>query len=202
MLTTTLCYQNLTAIDTLHSAEHIQTLQAARTRGRKVFRAAVVASISGWTLVVFAVLTLLTGIFSLTALLLGIGLLVISIVELRGAKKLRRFDLRGPVVLGFNQLALGSVLSVYGAFSIIAALNAPGRYAEYTAGGGQMAEMLEPIDQLHTAVTVAVYAAVIIGAFVGCGLTALYYFTRRPHLRRHLERTPDWALDAMRAAAG
>ncbi|MHC5005240.1 MAG: hypothetical protein ACYTJ0_19220, partial [Planctomycetota bacterium] len=116
--------------------EQLEALHSARRRGRAVSRAAIVAAISGWTLAVFAFITLLSGIFSLPALLLGIGMSIAAWVELRGARGLRRLDLCAPRQLGCNQLCLAAMLCLYGGWGIISTITGPGPYDHHLAQGG------------------------------------------------------------------
>lgn len=183
------------------SPEQLEALGEARLRCRRITRAAGVATFSGWTMGCFAVITLISGVFSLRALLLGIGLCVVTFVELRGAKALRRFDLGAPLRLALNQSGLALIVTIYAAWGIAHALMAPGPYDDYLSGGGEMAEMLAPIDRLTRVVTVGVYAAVICGSIVAQGCTALYYLTRRRHIADFLERTPGWIAETFRVAA-
>ncbi len=57
------------------SAGQLQLIANARRQARKINRAAGVATFSGWTMVVFAAVSVISGLFSLPALLLGLGLL-------------------------------------------------------------------------------------------------------------------------------
>ncbi len=110
--------------------EQLEAIGLARHQGRKIGRAASVATFSGWSMACFAGLTLLSGLFffSLPALLLGIGMSVIAYVELRGARRLRRFDLGAPRQLGLNQIALGVLLFGYGLWGLLHALFGPSPY--------------------------------------------------------------------------
>ncbi len=183
------------------TAEQMQALRAARRAGRKVARAAGVAAFSGWTLAVFAFLTLLGGVLGLSvpALLLGTGMAVVAWIELRESGRLRRLDPGAPRRLGFNQIALGAMLSLYGAWGVLDAVTGPGPYDREIAAGGEVAAMLESIAALHTLVAVALYGGVIAGAIVGAGCMALYYFTRRAHVDAHLRVTPPWVVETLRA---
>jgi hypothetical protein len=125
----------------------------------------------------------------------------VAYIELRGSRELRRFDETAPRRLGFNQIALGVMIVVYCGWSIWQAVTGPGPYDSYLAQGGDTAEMIEPIAQLHTAMTSAFYALLLCVSVVAQGCAALYHFTRRRHLIAYLRETPAWVVEAMRAVA-
>jgi len=97
--------------------EHLRQLAAARKAARKLRRAITVASFDGWTVGVFAALTLLTGLTDPSGLLMGAGMGAVAFVELRAASRLRRLETGVTRTLGFNQLALAGIFIVmrYGA---------------------------------------------------------------------------------------
>jgi len=183
------------------SPEQMQAIALARQRGRKLSRAAGVAAFSGWTMVFFAIITLLCGLFSIPEFLLGAGLAVVAWLELRGSKGLRLLDLSAPRRLGFNQIALSVMLIAYGGWGILGALTGASPYEAQLAAGGAVAEALEPIDRLQRAVTVLFYTAVIGFSVLTQGCLSAYYFTRRRHLASYLSKTPRWIVDMLRVAA-
>lgn len=179
----------------------VEAIAHARRRGRKITRAAGVAAVSGWTMAVFAFITLLTGLFSIVSLLLGAGLGVVAYFELRGSRKLRDLDLTAPVHLGFNQIALGVLIILYCSWGVLQALVGPSPYDSYLAAGGDTARMIEPIDQLNRAIMSGFYAVLLCVSVVAQGCTALYYFTRRRHMIAYLRETPDWVVEMLRVVA-
>jgi hypothetical protein len=146
-------------------------------------------------------LTLLFGLFSLTSLLLGVGLGIVAYIELRGSRELRRFDETAPRRLGFNQIALGAMIVVYCAWGIWLAVAGPGPYDSYLAQGGDTADMIAPIDRLNRSITAAFYTLLICVSVVAQGCTSLYYFTRRRHIVAYVSKTPAWVIEALRVAA-
>jgi hypothetical protein len=184
------------------SPEQLQALAVARQRAGRISRAALVSALSGWTMAFFAAITFLSGLFSWPALLIGAALGVIAYAELRGSRGLRRFDLEAPRRLGYNQIALGVLLVAYGTWGLVHALVATSPYESYLAAGGQVAEMLEPIDRLNRAITVIVYLAVILVGMAAPAFGSVYYFTRRRHIVAYLDQTPDWIVETLRIAAG
>jgi hypothetical protein len=177
------------------SPEHLQQLGLARQRGRKIRRAAGVAVFNGYTIAIFAGLSLLIGLFSLTSLLIGIALAVVAYNEFAGAKLLRQLDLRGPRRLGFNQLALCAVLITYAVWSIYSTFAGPSPYATALGDVGPdspAAGLVASIEGLHTTITLALYGGLIVGSVIFQGATAAYYFTRARYIRAYLAETPEW----------
>ena len=179
------------------SPGQLQAITIARHQGRKISRAAMVASISGWTMAVFGAISLLGGLFSVPSFLLGVGLCVVAFVELRGAARLRALDLAAPRALALNQLGLLVVVIVYATWGMVTAMFGPGPYDEQLAAGGSIARSLAPIDTMTRVITVAFYAAVIGGSVVAQGCAAAYYFSRRRHMTAYLERTPKWVVETL-----
>ena len=173
-------------------------LADARVRMKKITRAASVAAMSGWSMVVFAAISLPFGLFDFRTLVVSIALGTIAVIELRGCRLLRTIDVRAPRLLGFNQIALAVLIVVYACWGVVSVLNTPSPYAEHIAAGGTMAEMLEPIDQLNRLASIAF--AILVGGFglIGPPLTAWYYFSRRKHLRTFLTQTPEWVVRTIR----
>lgn len=182
------------------SPELLRELELARQRGGRIRRAVGVALFNGWAAGVFAVISLLCGVFSRTGLLLGIALAVVAYNEFSGANMLRRLDQRAPRRLGFNQLGFCGVLVTYSLWSIYSALTGPSPYASTLASGGQVAEILGPIEHLYTTITLTVYGSLIFFSIIFQGGTAWYYFTRGRYIRAYVNETPPWVVELERTA--
>ncbi|MBU0640158.1 MAG: hypothetical protein KKB50_14930 [Planctomycetes bacterium] len=182
------------------SAENLRELELARLRSGRIRRAVSVARFNGWSVGIFAAFTLPFGLFSITALLLGLALAVVSYNEFAGAKALGQFDLRAPRRLGWNQLGFCGVLIVYCLWSVYAALTGPNPLEEaQAAAGGAAADLLGSFEDLHTMIMLAVYGGVLAGSIIFQGGTAWYYFTRRRHLQAYVSDTPPWVLELQRS---
>ncbi|MAE60256.1 MAG: hypothetical protein CMJ49_02750 [Planctomycetaceae bacterium] len=188
---------------------HLQQLADAKTRARKIRRAAAIAAINGWTIGAFAALTALSALFSFIALPLAIGMGLVAWFEIQGSRQLKQLDPTAPRRLALNQIGFALLLTAYAVYQLIHAAHAPSPYAQYTdgasagtsGGGGEMAAMLGPIEDLTRIITLAVYITLIVFALTVPTLTALYYFTRAHHLRSYLAQTPDWVVKFQRSAA-
>lgn len=181
--------------------EQITAIAAARQRARRISRAASVAALSGWTLAVFAAVSVVFGIFDLSSLVLGIGLAITAYVELRGSKALRRFDRNAPKWLAINQLALGLMLVSYGTWGIYSAIYAPSPYDSYIAQGGQVGDMLKGIAHTTMTITIITYSVVICVSAIAQSCMSWYYLSRHRHMRAYLASTEPWIIDTLRAAA-
>lgn len=181
------------------SPEQMREVRAAHHAARKPRRAAVVATVSGWTTAVFAAPTLLWGVLARdwAALALGMGMSIVAVNELRGARRLRRLDAGGARLLGTNQIAFGIMLVAYAAWSMWWLLTR-GLSPTLLTGDAQTDAMMKDLARL---VTIAVYSGVAAGGVLGPGAMALYYFTRARHVARALAGAPPWAVDVLRAGA-
>jgi hypothetical protein len=189
---------SVSSVDGPLSSGHLNQLDEANRSAAKLRRAAGVAAVSGWSLVVFSVLALPFGFFDVLSLFLGLALAAIGCNELRGRRLLLEFNLSGPGILGQNQLTLMGVLVVYGAWSIFTTLTDP---TPVTLELQKMAEVdasIGALTDLYTNLTVAIYGVVIICSVIFQGSHAIYYFSRLRHLKNHLEKTPAWVLELQR----
>jgi xanthosine utilization system XapX-like protein len=191
------------------SQEHLAELARAEQRARKVRKAGGVAMFNGCTVgffaaasLLFAAVSPLFGELDIEALIMAAGLGVVAWNEFRGRRLIRRLDLRACPLLGWNQLGLMALLIGYCAWQIARALFGANPYADAISREPMLASMLGPLGDLYKTLTVAAYAAVIVGTAVFQGLNALYYFTRRKHLLAYLNETPPWVVDLQRASTG
>jgi len=171
-----------------------QELALANARAQKILAATKVATFNGWTIGAFAATTLLFALFSLTALVIGVGMAVVARNEFRGRGLLRRFDAHGPQLLGRNQVGFMTLIIGYCVWSIYGTLTNPIPLEELEAVLGAPAELI-------TNFAVAVYAVVIVLTLLFQGLNARYYFARIKLLQGYLEETPAWIIDLQRATA-
>lgn len=185
-------------LDTPLSLEQQQQLTKAFRRARTLIAATKVAAFNGWSTSVFAAISLVFALFSVKALVVGLGLALIAWNEFRGRNMLRRFDSQAARVLGWNQLGFLFLLVSYSLWSIYAALARPDPYAAYVNSSPEIRSMLEPIGDLHTIATAVVYGGVILLSFVVQGLNALYYFSRSKCLQDYLDQTPNWIVQLQR----
>jgi hypothetical protein len=130
------------------------------------------------------------------------GLAAVAWNEFRGRERLRQFDPAGPSILGWNQLGLLALITVYclwaiysnlwGSESIDAQLRAnPELKAAFGSLDG-LSQMVEPI-------VLAFYGLVIALSTLFQGGNALYYFTRRKYVETYVRETPEWVIDLQRA---
>lgn len=185
------------------SQEHMATLNAARRTLRKIRRATRFAGVSGWSTLLFGVLTLPFALANFTALLLGAAFVTCGLCELRGKRSLERLDRAAPGRLAVNQLMLAAAVTVYAGLNVVGGLTGEGAISAAIAqdpslaGSAEVERMLEPIASLERTIVVAVYLGVGLGAIVMGSGAALFYASRRKHLHRLHEQTPAWALEVL-----
>lgn len=192
----------VTAGDCPLDQQHMEELARANERAKKVMKAAKMAAFNCWGVAIFAGLSLLFSLSSLKGLLVGVGMAVVAWNEFRGGRMVRRFDLRGPVLLGWNQVGFAVLLVAYSSWSIWDTLATPNPYLAEMQANPAAASTLGSIGELYTTLTVAVYGGLIVLSIIFQGLTAVYYFTRSRHMRAYLEQTPDWVVRIQRATSG
>lgn len=179
------------------SAEHLNQISDARKRAKKVVRAAALAAFSGWSMAVFALLTLAFAFLSdWSAWAIGFGLAACAFVELRGCGLLRQMDPRGASVLGWNQIFLACLIIAYALWSLYSANRNPALASMLQGSGDPQIDAMA--RELTTVVTWALYGTMAVVGLVVPGLTAIYYFTRGPLVRKFRRETPDWVLEVIR----
>jgi len=171
-------------------------LREAMERAGSFLGAAKVATLNGWTFGIFAALSILFGLFSLTGFLVGVGLAVVARNEFVGRGRLRSLEASGLELLWRNQLGLMALIVVYCAWSMYRAVAVPDpQIAELT-------ELLgEGTGELVQSLTLTVYTLVIVGTVIFQGLNARYYHVRVGRLRDYLRDTPQWVVDVQRSTA-
>ncbi|MAE64882.1 MAG: hypothetical protein CMJ18_11490 [Phycisphaeraceae bacterium] len=188
--------------DPLGPAERAE-IAAARIRCKKIASASRVAAFNVWSTGIFAALALPFALFSGTALVMCLGLGLVTWNELRGRRLLQRFEPEAARVLGWNQVALMGLLIGYGAWGIYSAFTAPNPYEPYMRSNPELRSMLGSLDEMYAMMALVVYGCVIVGSVIFQGLNSLYYFTRRRHIEAYRAETPAWVvrLQAMTAGA-
>ncbi len=183
------------------SVENLRELELAQGRAKKIRRAIGVALFNGWTTGIFAAISLLCGLFSLTSFLIGIALAIVSYNEFAGAKMFRRFDEQATRRLGFNQLGFCGVLIIYSLWSIYCILTEPNPYAAALPANDRALATLGSIEQMYTTISLTVYGSLIFLSMIFQGGTAWYYFTRGKYIRAYVNETPPWIIDLQRSTS-
>ena len=184
------------------SAEQLEQLAAANLRARKALGAAKVAAFNGWSFAVMAVVSLPFAFSGPESLVVTAAMGIVAWNEFRGRRRVRAFDLRGPRLLGWNQLGLMAVMIGYAAWRIYSTTTSPPTYAEEMERDPQLRKMLGSFSDLQRMVTLAVYGGIAVGTVIFQGLTSAYYFTRGRHVRAYLRETPEWVVQLQRRMAG
>jgi hypothetical protein len=167
----------------------------ANERAKKIRKAAGVAMFNGWATGIFAALSAPFALFSIDGFLVTVGLSVISYNEFRGRKRLLQFDPLSPILLGWNQVGLMTLIIVYCLWMLLTSLTSADPFAAEVAANPELAGSLNQFDHLYKDLVVTVYGTVIVLSVIFQGLNALYYFTCRKHVEAYVQETPEWVLD-------
>ena len=181
--------------------QHLEQIAEARLRGKKIRRAVTIATLSGWSLAIFAGITLLTGLFDPPTLMLGAGLGLAACIEVRGARDLRRLQVRAPKRLASNQVFLGASVAAYAGYNLWRAMFGP---SPLSAGANdpQVSEMLGSFDNLARGISALIYGAIMLVGVLVPGCTALYYASRRRHIEQFIAQSPPWIVELHRRGIG
>jgi len=156
---------------------------------KTILRAARVAGFNGWATGIVAALSLPFAFFSVTGAVIFVSLTAVAYNEFRGRRRLLKLDPAAATLLGWNQLGLLAVLTVYCCWMIFRGLTTPNPLAAELAANPDLRAVLGPtgqFDALYRQVIVGFYGIVIVLSAIFQGLNAVYYFTRRKHVEGQL----------------
>lgn len=155
-------------------------------------RLAAYASFEGSSLTILGALTIICGGYgSVAGLLMSFLLLGTGIFEIYSVRQLRRLRPSAINHLVYNQLVLAGGLIAYGVISLLQIRHSGGMPSEIAQALAQ-AGTTDEINQQLSTVAQIFYAGLIAIALLIQGGTAMFYFSRRSHLQRYLNETPDW----------
>jgi hypothetical protein len=183
------------------SPEQLKQIGDARQRSAKIRKGVFVALFDGWSVAVFAGLTLLGGLVGLSwiGILLGGGMAAAAFVELKAVKRLRALDAGVTKTLAWNQVFLGALLFSYAVYSLVLIYTGRTELAKQLEAYPEMADMAVNVHEIAKLIGLLVYGTLITVAVVCQGGTALFYLSRRKHIEAYVRETPQWILDAQRA---
>jgi hypothetical protein len=176
--------------------QQMQELAVARKAMKGIRRAVFMAQMDGWSLAVFGALTLVCGLSSATAILVGLGLGAVAFVELKTIPKLKQLDPAAPKTLGYNQLALAAILILYAIWNLISPVKLSD---ELSAASPQIRSIMGDPQSLLNLVNNLVYFALIAIAIFAQGSMALFYFRRTKIVTDYLAQTPPWIIQMQQA---
>lgn len=176
------------------SPEQQAALEKARLALKPIERSTRYATLTYWTVGGFGVLTLLWGLMAgAGGLVVGVALVAVAWNEKRGRDRLRSLDPEGARILGWNQIILAVVITLYLAGVIV-------RSQTVTDPSVRELEDLVGMDSGTVAqLTAMIYGAVIVIVDVIQALTARFHFARQAMVEAVRRDSPDWALDLLGA---
>lgn len=172
-------------------------LDRARAGLRPIRRATRWATLTFWTVGVFGVLTVLWGLVSGGGgVIVGVALVAVAWNERRGRDRLRSLEPAGARILGWNQLILAVVITVYLLGVIIQARST----TDPSMGELERVVGLDP--DMVAELTTMVYGAVIVIVDLVQLLTARFHFHRQAMVEAYRRATPEWVLDVLMGSSG
>ena len=186
------------------SVEHRRELAAARDRSTSIRKAARVAGFNGWTTALIAALSAPFSLFSPVGLLLTAGITFVAYNEFRGRKRLLNFDPSAARLLGWNQLGLLAMITVYCLWMLYASFNESSALSAELKTYAELDEALGAaggFESLVKQIVLYFYGGVIALSALFQGGTALYYFSRRRLIEDYVAETPEWVRDVQRTQA-
>ena len=112
---------------------------------------------------------------------------------------MRRFDPRGPVRLGWNQIAVGLLIVLYAAWSIWDALHGDA-LKELRSMSKELASLGIDVDGIAQQVSTLALGALAMFGIVVPGATAWYYFSRAKLVKKMRHQTPPWVIEMINVA--
>jgi hypothetical protein len=151
-----------------------------------------------------AALSIPFAFFSIPGALVTIGLGVVAYNEFRGRRGLLALDPSAATRLGWNQVALLTLVVGYCAWMLWSGLTGEAPMRKELEASPELQDALGSlgdVGQLYRALVLVVYGTIIVVTVVVQGANSLYYFTRRKHVEAFLRDTPEWAVEMQRIAS-
>jgi hypothetical protein len=176
------------------SPESLAELKTARAAMKKIRRAILSARIEGYSIAIFGALSFAFSIGNFWDMFVSAILTAIGIIEINGASKLARLDLRATRILTFNQLALAALILLYALWKIYGQLANPN-----AALAGLSPSDVQSLDQFGVTgaldmtrqIMIVIYSGLIVAALAEA-VMALYYHSRAAYVRQFIAQTPEW----------
>ncbi|MGC9260835.1 MAG: hypothetical protein ACP5I8_12295 [Phycisphaerae bacterium] len=186
------------------SREQLSQIGVARMNAARILRASQIAHREYVGLVIMGVLTAMFALYggvSISALIMGIWMIVGGVVEHIGEQRIRRLDPSIFPLLSRNQLLLGAMFVVISAWwmltialgwdkdVVVMWLPVTGKALDNL---GVAAHQMMPMVKL---IRYAAYGSVGVFGIFWQGYLAWYYRRRQQQLLEYIEETPKWIVD-------
>jgi hypothetical protein len=172
-------------------------LAAARVAAKKVRRTAAYAIFDAWTIAIFAGISFICGVSSdISGVIMGLCMGLIAYVEFTGAAQVRRLDPDAAKRLGYNQLAFGALIMLYGFWMMHGSSSGLDSIKQQLADAGTSSQQVD--DWMRT-IHNLVIALIVAIPVLAMGGTALFYFSREKHIRQYIQNTAPWIVEMQRS---
>ena len=186
------------------SESHQRALAAARDRAEPIRRASRVATFNAWTTAILAALSAPFALFGVAGLLVFAALALVAWNEFRGRRRLLAFDPAGATILGWNQLGLLGMITLYCVWALYSNLWGGGSIEAQLKANPQLGPAIGSVqgfDDLYRSIVIVLYGSVIVLSAIFQGGNALYYFSRRKYVEAYVRETPQWVVDLRQATS-
>lgn len=174
------------------SPEQQAAVERARWALKPIQRSTRYATMTYWTVGGFGVLTILWGLIAgAGGLVVGAALVAVAWNEKRGRDRLRALDPEGARILGWNQVILAVVITLYLIGVILRSRTTTDPSVR------ELEEMVGIEPGLVAQLIALVYGAVMVMVDIIQALTARFHFRRQPMVEALRRGTPDWVLELL-----
>lgn len=162
---------------------------------KPIARAILIGTIEAWSLLIFGILSMMCGLSTPSGLLVGGGLIVLGVIELKALARIKRLDPSALPQLVWMELALIGLISVYFGYQVYASLEGNGSEIIQAINDPNVRQVLgDDFIQQAREMTALIYGILILAIGVSQGLMALMYHRRKRMMADYLRKTPDWIL--------
>jgi len=195
------------------SPGQLEQLADAKRRIKPIFSAVTIATFNFWCFAISAALSLFVSFFYPSGLVVTVCLTFAAYNEHRGRDLLRDFEPKGGLLLLYNQLGFLLLVFLYCFWRIADCHNRPMPFGEYTQyqpiishllseeGVSESEWDLDGLKDLYKIYVTLFYAGIAVLSTFIQGLCAWIYYRRYRLLKLFLQRTPNWVIDAIKAAS-
>ncbi len=180
------------------SPAQAQELATAARRFRKIRGMARNAFWGSFTSGFIGLVSVYFSIGSVSGVAISVAMVFSAIVQFRAARRLGRLEPKALEHLAWNQIILGGLFVLYGAWCLLTISSNSGQTQQLLAETGVGAAGGAQVGSLIHLILVITDTVLILFGLLFQGGAGLYYFWRRKYVAAFETETPGWILDLYR----